>query len=307
MIWAIQTLCGRSGASGDAPAPVVVAFYNLENYQIAASIAGGGAAKAKSEESREAAADIIANARPDILGVCEMGSRESAFDLQKRLQARGIGLSSIEYVEGPDPDRHLALLTRFDALETHSQARVSFILEGRPQLVRRGFLEVVLEPAKGYRLRLLGAHLKSRLAVSEGDSLVRRIEAELLRKRIDEILSQNPDENLLVYGDMNDTKDQMCIQTILGLRGGSASLTDLQGRDCVGDHWTHFWKTGDVYSRIDYLLASRGLVTEVTPHRTVIDRSTRWRAASDHRLISTEIVPREKGTRAGRDRPAHSP
>jgi endonuclease/exonuclease/phosphatase family metal-dependent hydrolase len=132
------------------------------------------------------------------------------------------------------------------------------------------------------------------LAVSEGEETVRRFESHLLRERIDEILIQNPRENLLVYGDFNDTKDQACIQTILGLRGSPSALTDLPARDSVNDLWTHFWRAGDVYARIDYLLVSRGLLPEILPDRTRIDRSRHWNLASDHRLISTTLIPIEK-------------
>lgn len=255
----------------------------------------------------EAIAEIIAAAKPDVLGVCEMGSRDSLADLQQRLQARGISLPEVEFVDGPDPDRHLALLSRFPLMERVSHARVPFVLEGRPQLVRRGFLEITLEPAAGYRLRLLGAHLKSRLAAGENEAMVRRIESQLLRERVDAILQANPHENLLVYGDMNDTKDQACIQSIQGIRGGPTALTDLQARDAVGDHWTHFWKTGDVYARIDYLFASRGLLPEILPQRTAIDRSPRWHVASDHRLLCAGILPLERTQSSRSTRGTYAP
>jgi endonuclease/exonuclease/phosphatase family metal-dependent hydrolase len=279
---------------GGVTGGVTFAGYNLANYHIGSPSGGNRHTRPKSTESMQAAADIIAAASPDVLGVCEMGDRASLQDLQTRLGERGLHLTEIEFVEGPDSERHLALLSRFPLVARLSQPRIPFVLEGRPQLVRRGFLEVTIEPAPGYRLHLLGAHLKSRLAVSEGEETVRRFESHLLRERIDEILIQNPRENLLVYGDFNDTKDQACIQTILGLRGSPSALTDLPARDSVNDLWTHFWRAGDVYARIDYLLVSRGLLPEILPDRTRIDRSRHWNLASDHRLISTTLIPIEK-------------
>ncbi len=278
----------------NSPPPILFACYNLENYQVRPPAVSAEHSRAKSPESLRAVAEVIAAAKPDILGICEMGSLDALSHLQQALVALGVNLPEIEFVDGPDPDRHLALLSRFPLQERHSQARVPFILDGRPHLVRRGFLEITVEPAPGYRLRLLGAHLKSRLAVSEGEARVRRFEAQMLRERVETILGTNTHENLLVYGDMNDTKDQVCIQTILGTRGSPAMLTDLQAQDPVGDHWTHFWKTGGVYSRIDYLFVSRGLLPEIVTNRTTIDRSPHWHLASDHRLLGTEIIPSDK-------------
>jgi endonuclease/exonuclease/phosphatase family metal-dependent hydrolase len=297
----------------DPPSPaqkasfVTFACYNLQNYQISGQHASGEKIRGKSPESMDAVAEIIASARPDILGVCEMGCRESLADLQHRLDARGVRLPEVEFVDGPDPDRHLALLSRFPIAARFSLARVPFVLEGRPQLVRRGFLEVTVEPAAGYRLRLLGAHLKSRLATGENESLVRRLESQLLRERAEAILQANPLENLLVYGDMNDTKDQACIQSIQGIRNSPNGLTDLHARDPLGDYWTHFWKTGDVYARIDYLFASRGLLPEILPERTTIDRSARWQVASDHRMLCAEIIPGERQHPARGNRGAYAP
>jgi endonuclease/exonuclease/phosphatase family metal-dependent hydrolase len=296
MLWGAALIASARIALGS----ITFACYNLENYQLPVHTPSGENVRGKDEESREAVADIIAAAKPDILGICEMGTRASLEDLQKRLLARGLHFPECEFVEGPDPDRHLALLSRFAPTERASRTRVPFVLEGRPQLVRRGFLEVTLEPAAGYRLRLLGAHLKSRLAVSEGEAVIRRLESQLLRERIDAILQGNPHENLLVYGDLNDTKDQACIQTVLGSRGSPTALTDLHARDAVGDHWTHFWKTGDVYARIDYLLVSRGLLPEILPNGTFIDRSPHWQRASDHRLLGAAFVPLEKNFRGPR-------
>ncbi len=81
-------------------------------------------------------------------------------------------------------------------------------MDGKPEKVRRGFLDVTIQVNAGYQLRLVGAHLKSKLPIREGEALVRRMEAELLRKHLDGILGAAPETNLICYGDFNDTRNE---------------------------------------------------------------------------------------------------
>ena len=159
--------------------------------------------------------------------------------------------------------------------------------------MKRGFLDVTIRISPAYEIRLVGAHLKSKVASPhEDDALMRRHEAFLLRQHIDEILAAKPNTRLLVYGDFNDTRDQPAIREIIGTRGGANYLTDLQPRDAVGDRWTEYWPVEDVYSRIDYFFANAALVHEIVAGKSTIDRSQSWHAASDHRAICTVIQPR---------------
>lgn len=56
---------------GPKTSECLVASYNLENYTLRAS----DRTHLKSIPAREAVADVVAEAHPDILGVCEMGLR----------------------------------------------------------------------------------------------------------------------------------------------------------------------------------------------------------------------------------------
>jgi endonuclease/exonuclease/phosphatase family metal-dependent hydrolase len=178
--------------------------------------------------------------------------------------------------------------------ERHSQKYIPFELNGVPELVRRGFLDVTVQITPAYTLRLIGVHLKSKLPSPEGQDQVRRLEAALLRRYIDKVLLQNPRLNLLVYGDFNDTRDADCFKEILGGRTCLEPLNDLPAQDSGGQRWTHYWQHADVYSRIDYLLANRGLKPELVPGTTKINDSPQWRKASDHRLLYTTLIPCER-------------
>ena len=265
---------------------VVFGAYNLQNYSVQSGATGQ---KPKSGPSKKAVAEVIRSLGPDVLGVCEVASQEALEELQARLKSEGLDLPEAEFVDGPDPDRHLALLSRFPIAERHSSPELAFELNGAPCLVRRGFLDVVVQINAAYSLRVIGVHLKSKLSTPDGESLLRRMEAHLLRERVSNLLRTAPETNLLVYGDFNDTKDQPSIHSLLGDSENQESLRDLRPVDERGECWTHYWKVSDTYSRIDFLMVSRSLWPEVLKQKSRIQFAPNWREASDHRLISTAI------------------
>ena len=278
------------------PKQIVVATYNLENYLADEPAAEGGKprGKPKTEKAIAAVIRIVKEIQPDILGVCEMGSPERFEDFKKRLADAGLGYVDSEYVQAVDPDRHLALVSRFPIVARNSRADVPFELNGQPEKVRRGILDVTIQIAPGYELRMVGAHLKSKLAITEGEALVRRHEAQQMRRHLEKILGADPAVNLVCYGDFNDTKEQPVFAEIRGIRGTPAYLDDLPAKDDLGDRWTHYWKTADVYSRIDYLFVSPALVREVVPGSARVYRSDFWSDASDHRPVFATIIPVNK-------------
>ena len=279
-----------------SPAPaaqeIVFATYNVENY-VGETVREPGekmAARPKSEEAIRALVRVVKEINPDILGVCEMGPPERFEDFKKRLEAAGLGYVDFEYVQAADPDRHVALVSRFPIVSRHSRADVPFELDGKPEKVRRGFLDVTIQVNAGYQLRLVGAHLKSKLPIREGESLIRRMESEQLRKHLDGILSVEPEANLICYGDFNDSKNSPALQEIMGPKSSPLHMADLAARDDLGDRWTHYWKVADEYSRIDYILVSPGMSHEYVPARCRVYRSEFWNDASDHRPVFATII-----------------
>ena len=95
----------------------------------------------------------------------------------------------------------------------------------------------------------------------------------------------------MLFGDLNDTKNEYPIRQIIGLKGTPNYMMDLWLRDSRDERWTFYWKTADEYSRIDYLLISPGLIREVVTEKCGIDDSPFWNEASDHRAIYAAILP----------------
>jgi endonuclease/exonuclease/phosphatase family metal-dependent hydrolase len=269
---------------------VTFAHYNIENYLEMNRREGGEAVLGpKPEGEKNTLIRIIKEIHPDILGVAEMGPPDQFEEFQKRLKEAGLEFPFTEYVSGADRDRHLALLSRFEIVERHSEKDLFFDLNGQREPVERGFLDVTIQINPAFRLRVLGAHLKSKLAAPSGEALLRRNEARLLRQHIDEVLTKDPNENLLVYGDLNDTKDQPAIQEILGPRQGPNRLKDILLADAQGDRWTYYRRLSDTYDRIDYILADKALLPQIDQSRSYLYRSVDWYSASDHRPVVAVI------------------
>ncbi len=269
---------------------VTFAHYNVENYLEMNRREGAEAVLGpKPEREKNTLIRIIKEIHPDILGVAEMGPPDQFGEFQKRLKEAGLEFPFTEYVSGADRDRHLALLSRFEIVERHSEKDLFFDLNGQREPVERGFLDVTIQVNPAFRLRVLGAHLKSKLAVPSGEALLRRNEARLLRQHIDEVLTKDPDENLLVYGDLNDTKDQPAIQEILGPRQGPNRLKEILLTDAQGDRWTYYRRLSDTYDRIDYILADKALLPQIDQSRSYLYRSADWYSASDHRPVVAVI------------------
>ncbi|MEO8205473.1 MAG: endonuclease/exonuclease/phosphatase family protein [Chthoniobacterales bacterium] len=275
--------------------PVVFAEYNIQNWLIMERSEGKQKQLApKSEASKAAVVASIQAINPDILGVEEVGDTTQVEDFRKHLRDGGLEYPHMEFVEGADKERHVLLLSKYPIANRNSQSNVRFTLDGKPAHMQRGILDVTVQINDHYKLRLLGVHLKSRREVSGYDqALLRTQEAHELHKYIEAILKAEPDTNLLLFGDFNDTKNQPTIKGIMGVRGSAASMEDIFLHDSEGERWTYYWAWEDEYSRIDYLFFNRALKPEILFKKSGILRFPQWFAASDHRPIYTTISPRD--------------
>jgi endonuclease/exonuclease/phosphatase family metal-dependent hydrolase len=289
-------LCIALGSVVHGEQVAVFAHYNLENYIVMDRRENGQLVhSAKPEKEIAPLLRIIREIHPDILGVAEMGTPDQFQSFRDRLAQEGINFVDAEYVSGPDPERHIALLSRFPITSRNSEANVPIPIPNAVESVRRGILDVTVQISADFHLRLIGAHLKSKLPIPEGEELVRRQEAQELRNHIDRVMKEAPDVPLLVYGDLNDTKEQPAIQEVLGDRQSPTHLIDLWLSDYTGDHWTYYQRFTDTYARIDYILTNRFLLSAIDRKHCYVFRSVDWNQASDHRpVVATIRIPENR-------------
>jgi endonuclease/exonuclease/phosphatase family metal-dependent hydrolase len=244
----------------------------------------------KPEEEKKRVVEILAAIKPQVLGICEIGTAEDLADLQSRLKKAGLDLPHTEMAHGGDDTRRLALLSALPIVSRNSQTSLTYELSGQTLPFQRGILDATVKLTGTMQVRFLGVHLKSKREIEEADQAqMRRHEARLLRKHMDAIFAADMKTRLLAYGDFNEHRNEPAIDTIMGDRQSDTGMLDVFLRDKQGEVWTHFWDSADTYSRLDYLFASRLLRPHLDYRRSFIYSSRDFDKASDHRPIVTTI------------------
>jgi endonuclease/exonuclease/phosphatase family metal-dependent hydrolase len=115
---------------------------------------------------------------------------------------------------------------------------------------------------------------------------------------VDKHLATNPNANLVVLGDLNDTYNTKAVKEVIG--SGKDKLVDTRPAVKNGDSlpnpanpryfprnesWTHYYGVEDSYSRIDYILLSPGMAKEWVKAESYIPVVPNWGQASDHRPV----------------------
>lgn len=269
-------------------AALTIATYNVENYVVTDRMTPDGYRKAypKPESEKRALRAVIHALNADVLVMQEMGPLPYLEELQRDLKAEGMAYPFRFLLDGPDADRHVAILSRRELRDVRAHAKIPFRYFGAPDAVKRGVLEVTVAE-DGVPITLFAVHLKSRLTDREDDpqSLIRRsAEAAAVR---DLILTRFPNPataRFMVLGDFNDTKATKPLQTFLK-RGGTAVSSLLPATDSKGETWTHFYAKEDIYSRVDHVFASPAAKPMVKNGIAHIYDGPGVRDASDHRPV----------------------
>jgi len=289
--------------SADEPARFRLATYNVENYLDQP----GGTRPMKSAEGKAKVRESLRALNADVVALQEMGSTNALLELQASLKAEGLDYRHWELVSGWDTNIHVAVLSKFPITARRPHSNDAYLLMGRRFKVSRGFAEVDIQVNPRYSFTLITAHLKSRRPVPEGDEAeMREQEALLLREHVDARLKANPNANLVVLGDFNDTKDAKSTRALIGR--GKTALVDTRPAERNGDNqpnpnprweprnitWTYYYAKEDTYSRFDYLLLSPGMAREWNKEDTYVLTLANWAVGSDHRPIVAGFVAEER-------------
>jgi endonuclease/exonuclease/phosphatase family metal-dependent hydrolase len=272
-----------------------VAEYNVENYLDQPTETRRSV---KSDEAKAKIRESIRALKPDVLSLEEIGTTNALLELRASLKAEGLDFPYWEHVSGFDTNIHLAVLSKFPITARRPRTNENFLLDGRRFSVSRGFLEVDIRVNTNYFFTLISAHLKSKRPVPEGDEAELRLqEAKLLHEKVDVVFKTNPNANLTVLGDFNNTKDSPSTKAIIGT--GKFKLVDTRPAERNGDvepnlsprsspmnvTWTYYYAVEDTYSRIDYILLSPGMAKEWLKQETYVLALPNWGVGSDHRPI----------------------
>jgi endonuclease/exonuclease/phosphatase family metal-dependent hydrolase len=316
------------------------------------------ARKAVTEEEYAAKLEYLAQTiltiRPDVLALQEIGGSESSDkrpldDLQSNLNGQYPHKALSSY-----PDRRgirVGFLSRFPIVD-----RDEFVSFAPGELVAtpdwypnapsirmgRGVLKIEVEPVAGVRVRLVTAHLKSKLitypggrfapknederAIGAGLGLLRRAaEAVSMRAYLNDLMKLEGTARTIVLGDFNDEPRAATTQMFMGPEDADATSTDkfdyvrlynlvdsIPGRgDATHDKW--FLPEGERFSRvyngrrelIDHLFASKNLLG---PSEEL--RQDRWKVTEVRSWVTSilnESVTDNPAERVGAARPDHAP
>lgn len=292
-------LASAAGAAGSFR----VATYNLNNYLDVAS----NNRPEKSAAPKAMVRESLRAIKADVLALQEMGTTNALLELRGALENEGLNYPYWEHAQGHDTNINIVVLSRFPITARRPHTNESFLLYGRKFRVSRAFAEVDISVNPRYSFTLITAHLKSRRVVPEGDEGEMRLqEAIILREIINQRLKENPDVNLVVLGDLNDVKDSPSIRTIIGR--GRLALVDTRPSEKNGDDqphenrrfdppwitWTYYYGKEDSYSRVDYILLSRGMAREWNAEGTFVLALPNWAVGSDHRPIAASFLAEDQ-------------
>lgn len=276
-----------------------VMTFNLNQYALLDRDGDADTLEPKPPAEAGAIIEVIRQVSPDVLAVQEMGDPAAWAEFKYSLRQAGLEYAHEEYLRRGKSLLNLAVLSRFPIVAAHSHVDDTYTIGPTQFPVMRGFIEIDVEITPQYRLRLMVAHLKSKVFHSFGQAEMRRSEARLLNNHVRESLNGNPDVNLLVVGDFNDDPSSAVLREIRTYKR-QPLLHDLRPADPVGDAWTHR-ENDDTYHRIDYMLASEGLMPEVIPEKSYVVRSPMLLRASDHRPLVAIFSAAERGPDAAPD------
>lgn len=226
-----------------------VMTWNLENLFRPGS-ESGPKNQAEFTQKLDSLATAILRLDPDVLAVQEVGGEDPFADLVDKLQGR---YAHAQLSSEPDARGiRVGFLSKLPIEE--SEDIVAFPPSGLPSVpgidregnldettrLGRGALRILVKPKPDFPVHLITAHLKSKLLTFPSQSgrarfttddederariagialLQRAAEAVALRVKATEVLKRDPDEALIVLGDLNDVTDAATTQILQGSPG----------------------------------------------------------------------------------------
>lgn len=262
---------------------------NVENYFVEGERSRSRyVSSPKPVAARDAVAKGIADLKPDIIGLVEVGGEVSLNDLRARLSKLGREYPYHRVLEREGEERALAVLSRHPIVQDRSTADYPLYGEQNRKMLR-GILDVVVKAPDGRLFRIIGAHLKSHVADDEAaaDSLRQR-EAITLSMYLQKITREQPGIPTLVYGDWNDGPGTPAIRQVEQGVSKDAAMHRLEPTDTRGEGWTIYYKSGREYLTYDMIFVNKTLQSRMKRAKMGVAPPTP-KHASDHRAVWCEL------------------
>lgn len=279
------------GSAATGAGSIRIATFNVENYLVENRRVDDRWMPnyPKPEVEKAAVRRILKRVNSDIVIFQEMGKPPFLEELRADLRTMGLDYPYARVLEAEDEQRHLAVVSRVPFRWIEMEVGDFPYFESR-LFPKRGLLAVHFDFGEDSFV-IFGVHLKSKWTDYREDpqSARRRVgEARVIRDAIRRKLPPETAPRYLVVGDFNDTRASSALNHFLSV--GNQELTRMvPTTDSRGHAWTHHFAREDVYSRVDYILASPALFADVKGGRGVVEDSEDTLVASDHRLVWVDL------------------
>lgn len=271
----------RGGREGE----LVIATFNVLNLfdNIDDPYHADEGTPAKPRKELQALAQAIKTVNADVLALEEVENRGY---LQRFVEVflPDMGYEEVVLYEGNDTRGiDVCLLSRVPVGPVTSYRHVTFPGEqGEPRRFNRDLLAVTIEPEGAEPIEVWVVHLKSNSGGREFAEPIRLAEARALRKLLDAELAAEPDDQIVVLGDFNDTWGSATLETIVG--EGETALWSAATE--LGPDFPDTYNQGEFHSMIDFLLCSPALAKQYVSGSIRILPGSPEETGSDHNPVS---------------------
>lgn len=200
--------------------PLTIGFWNVENLfdleddpdKRDEEFAVGGRKNMTVDilkQKLEHLAEVLTDMNADLVGLAEIENRQTLEMLNRQYTGRDY---SIVHYDSPD-ERGIDVALFYDAGRFNVLHSEPIVVEiGNPT---RDILYVIGKYA-GKKLHIFVNHWPSHYGGTEQTNPLRIKTAKILRKKIDEILSENQNAEIIVMGDLNDMPTDPSVHAFLG-------------------------------------------------------------------------------------------
>ncbi len=217
----------------------------------------------------------------DVLVLQEVENR-GYLELFNRALLADLGYKHVVLTEGNDRRGiDVAILSRVPVGPVISYRHLRFPdTNGNEMTFRRDLLHAIIEPEEGRPIHVLGVHLKSKFGGKKSDA-IRTGEARAIRGVLDDLFAADPESQILLCGDFNDTIDSRPLQTILG--NGKTKLTSFYSD--VPEKSRITYNKEPYLSMIDFIFASPTMAKQYEKGSYDILAGGPSQTGSDHNAV----------------------
>jgi len=182
----------------------------------------------KVEKLTNVIAKIVHPNRPDIISLAEIENKTVMESILEEMHRQGMkGYSFVHYDSPDERGSDVAMIYNTDSFR---------VLESHPVLVHlpgiedrtRDILYVKGTVPNGETLHLFFIHFPSRAEGRELSERRRYFAASELRNAVYKVTAEDPEANLIIMGDFNDTPDDNSVDEVLGARKSFEDVKNLR-------------------------------------------------------------------------------